>query len=194
VTVSVEAGAEPDPRQRWPVRHRAVPVAGAVVALVAAVLAGHWWTHPSLFGDLGYGFRAAPAPVSRAALAVAVTDPWNAGDAEEVSFGGAEARFAVNTARARATFSICTPSDKGLLGSAKAEDLTRFCSSLRPLPGAPMASRSSETGEYVILRVRPTRPGRVRVVGVALDYALGRDHLFQRGTDTVAMDITVLAR
>jgi hypothetical protein len=44
------------------------------------------------------------------------------------------------------------------------------------------------------MTVRPTRPGKTRVDRVDLDYALDSQHLYRRGTDTVAVNLTARAR
>ena len=49
-------------------------------------------------------------------------------------------------------------------------------------------------GDYLVLTVTPTRPGRVTVDRVDVSYALGADHLWRRGTEPVGMDITITAR
>jgi hypothetical protein len=68
-------------------------------------------------------------------------------------------------------------------------------SSVRPLvPGTRMAYSPPPLGEYVIMTLHPTRPGKVRVNRVDLEYGYGRKQLLHRGTDPVSMDITVRSR
>jgi hypothetical protein len=111
-----------------------------------------------------------------------------------ITFRGARAHFAANSAGARATFAICSPRPKRELFIV-VRDPMPFCKDLRPLtPGSRMTATPLPHGEYVVMTVRPTRPGRARVHRVDLDYALDRQRLYRRGTDTVGVDLTARAR
>ncbi len=48
--------------------------------------------------------------------------------------------------------------------------------------------------DYVIVTVTPTRPGKVRLTEVSLNYRTDRSHLYRRGTETIGMDVLVTAR
>jgi hypothetical protein len=174
------------------------PTMMLVIALVVGALIptgvalGRWWTHPDLFHDAGYGFVAAPMPLADSALSIPVEL-----DAEEgtvITFRGARAQFAANSAGARATFAICSPRpERGLFGVAR--DPKPFCKDLHPLtPGTRITATPLQHGEYVVMTVQPTRPGKARVDRIDLDYALGRQHLYRRGTDTLAVNLTARAR
>lgn len=177
---------------------------GAVLAVVLVVtalvvigvLAGRWWTSPTVFRDRGDSFTADPVPLSEAALSMAVTFPSRDDQNRVVTFRDARAHFAVNSAAARATFSICTPGRRDdLIGVVKAGDLPEFCSRVRPLvPGARMAQTSDAHGDYVVMTLRPRRPGRLTVDRVDLDYALGWERLHQQGTQPVGLAVTLTAR
>jgi hypothetical protein len=173
-------------------------VLAAVVAVIVVglgVVSIRWWSHPALFGDHRDGFSADPAPWSHASLSAGVTHLPMGEEHQVVTFDDARAHFTVNSAAARATFSICrSRPGEGPIISAK-EDLDQFCTAVRPLkPGARMNYSRSPKGEYVIVTLHPTRPGMVHLDSVQLDYALGSSGFYMRGTDNVAIDITVRAR
>lgn len=160
------------------------------------VLAGRWWTSPSVFRDRGDSFTADPVPLSEAALSTAVTFPSRDDEDRVVTFSDARAHFTVNSAAARATFAICTPARADdLIGFVKADDLPEFCSRVRPLvPGTRMTQTSDRHGDYVVMTLHPRRPGRLTVDRVDLDYALGWERLRQRGTQAVRLAVTLTAR
>lgn len=168
----------------------------AVVALAALGLpAARWWSHPDLFGNHGDGFSATPAPVPRASLSAGVTYLPEDGEGQVITFRDAHAHFAANSAHARATFSICRArAGAGPIISAK-EDLSGSCAAVRPLKaGSRLTYAPSPRGEYVIVTLHPTAPGKVHLDRVDLDYATGGGSFYQRGTDQVSMDVTVRAR
>lgn len=166
----------------------------AALVVVGVVAASRWWTHPSLFEDHGASFGARPVSVARAALTVAVTFPSDEGGPRVVDFRGARARLGTDTARSQTTFAICSPHGTGDIIGAVRGDLDEWCRDVRPLAGDRMTLTSGRGSDYVVLTIRPTRPGRTRIEGVDLDYSLGRDGWYRRGRDTVAVDFTVRAR
>jgi hypothetical protein len=170
----------------------ALLLVGALVP--TGVVLGRWWTQPDLFPDRGDGFVSVTMPLMDSALSIPLELEPDEADGTVITFRGARAHFAANSAEARATFAICTPlPERGLFGVVR--DPKPFCKELRPLtPGSQVTATPHPHGEYVVMTVRPTRPGRARVHRVDLDYALGRDHHYRRGIDSIAVDLTARAR
>lgn len=74
-------------------------------------------------------------------------------------------------------------------------------SSYAPIPDGTSLALSGEVkgpstdegaGDYIVMTVRLCEPGIAKVDRV--DYALGADGYLRRGTDTVAVDVTLRAR
>jgi len=182
---------------RWPRRGRRTTwvVVGLLAAalLVALPLAWHWWTHPHLIqGSDHVETVVAPQKRAEAAVAVAITSPRAHGDPVTLIWHGAHAFLSTNTARARASYSVCDTGPEFVRPTGVILDpdraLTQFCTAVRPLTdGAKLTYPNPR--QVVILTLRPTRPGRVHVTGVDVTYALGVEHLFRHGTDHVALDV-----
>ncbi len=171
-------------------------VVGAVLALVigwAAVLGLRWWNHPDLLPDHGDGMNADPKPVSRAALAAAVTFPGTDGHSTTLTLHGARAVLATDTARSRVSLVVCHARTTTDIIGYVAGDLSAYCSEVRPIVDGTQLTYPSPD-EYVVAVVRPTRPGTTHLVRVDFDYSLGASHLFRHGTDSVAMDLRTHAR
>jgi len=168
---------------------RQVVVGLVLVAMLVALGFGvRWWMHPSVFGDPGYGFRTGAHPVQDAVTEVPVTPNR---DEDPVTVRSAEPVWGDNTARATATFQVCRAADNALAIGAPAGSAAMVCDPLRPLEdGVQLDPRQ----EFVIASVTPTTAGLARLVGVRLTYMTGRSHLFQRGTEVVHLDATVVAR
>lgn len=171
----------------------AVVVVVATALVVGVVLGIRWWTHPDLFADDGSSSRVASKPVERATLHVGVTSPsTKERDEVELTFRDATAHFLENSAQAEATFWVC--SGDNVVGTAGGR-LEKHCDDPRRIERGTKMTYSSEPGsDYVVLTLEPTRPGGVRLDRVELDYFLGADQLYRRGTDSVDLDITVQAR
>jgi len=160
-----------------------------LVVLVAAVGFGaRWWTHPSVFGDGGYSFRADPRPIEDAGMDVAVT--FNS-DEDPVTLRSAEPVWGNNTARATVTFRVCRATESRLAIGAPSGSAELVCDPLRPLADGTELDPSEE---FVIATITPTAAGVARLVGVRLSYRTGRSHLFQRGTEVMHLDAATVAR
>lgn len=178
-------------------RRRRVLVAVAVAGLVVGVLGIRWWTSAEVLEPGVGGMTFTPQRLAEGPTYVGITYPAVDEPAYDVTFTGpGRVTFARNSTGATATLQICTPiADGGILGSMRG-DLAEFCSALRPVEdGAHMRFDTEENGgEYVILTVTPRKPGRTRVVDVALSYRLGADGFFRRGTEHAPMDVVIPVR
>lgn len=156
------------------------------------MLAARWWSHPDLFPDHLDGFSADPRPLDRATLSAGVTFPARDGEDDvDLTFRGAHAHLTTNTAGAVATFWICHGDPPLGYGAGPLE---RSCQDPTPLePGVAMTYSPAPGSAYVVVTLAPTRAGETRLDRVDLDYSLGPDHLFQRGTESIAMDVRLRA-
>jgi hypothetical protein len=185
--------AAPDPGSRR--RIRLIVAAVVVIALVGGlVVAGRWWTHPTLFHDHGDGFRADPLPVSEAALHMEVIPPPTKADDPEavVTIRGAEAHFERNSAEATVAFAVCR--FRGVPLGYGGGSLGKWCTEVIPLAGDTTFHYERDSHEMLVMTLTPSRPGSARVDEVTIDYALDRSHLWRRGEQTIAVDVTVRAK
>lgn len=171
-----------------------VGITAAVVAFVVAAAIGvRWWTHPTVFGDVGDSISVGPLPVSEASLSTALTFPKVGGEPETVTISGAKAFFSENTAKATATFAIC---DRGPgedpIGAVR--DPGSCCQNVVPLiAGATFRYDPAPDSDYLIVTITPTRGGVATLALVELAYERGASHLFQRGTESIQVDRKVAA-
>ena len=120
--------------------------------------------------------------------------------AETVTLRAVRVRLRDNTAGATATVALCTrrPVAEGTLstgiGLARDEpDLGKYCTSLRPVrPGTKM--RLDDGDQYLIASISPSRPGRAVFADADLTYSRDARHLYQRGTQHVAIDTITTVR
>jgi hypothetical protein len=197
MTVTTEAPTAEQPRKHRTLVIRVVAVIIGVVLLVALVLAWQWWRHPDLLPDDGGEWGTAPRPVADAALAFAITSPTAKGAPTTLTWHGGRAVFSTNSAHAQSEFSLCEVRPEvvrsGIFFGWPVSGLSRFCSAIHPVaPG--MRLTYPNRHEFLMMTLTPTRPGSVRVTGVDIDYALGADHLFRRGTDHVELVAHFTAR
>jgi hypothetical protein len=178
-------------------RSRRLFAAGLGLAAVAALLVGgqvawHQWTHPDLLPDDNGTLRMGPRPLDQATVSFPLT--WSdVGPSHLLTFRGARATLATNTASARITFQICErrPGHIMVLGIYS---LRAQCASITPLtPGATMTYPSHHpwAHQYLVATIQPTRPGRVRLTKVTFEYSLPSHVLSRTVTDTVRTDVTV---
>jgi hypothetical protein len=164
------------------------------LVLLAGLLAGvRWWTHPTYFDDFNGSAVLTPRPVDSATTSMAVTFPATGEEStDDLTLLGAEVHLARNSAAATATFRVChLQGDEDPVGVA--HDLDGFCEDSEPLRHGMAFRRGPAGGEgdYVLLTLEPTRPGEVLVDRVDLEYALGADHLWRRGTERIVLDVLV---
>jgi hypothetical protein len=171
-----------------------VTVVLACLVILAAYHAAQWWSHPDLFSDHGDAMSMDPAPVARAARAAAVTFPGQSDHPTTITFRGATVVFAKDTAHARGELFICRNiSGEGPVGYVDAADLRSACSTLRPVVDGTRFTYP-DSRDYLVVVLTPRRPGATQLTGVRLTYTMDRSHLWRRGTDTVAMSMTIHAR
>ena len=187
----VEEAGDVQTSRRW--LKLAVAVAGVLV-LVTAGLGLRWWTHPTVFVDLGDSFSAEPRPVAEAALSSAVIFPNIDDEEETITIKGVEAVFANNSAEAAATFWICHLS-AGETPIGSVHDPGEYCRDIVPASaGASFHYDRYPDGDYLFVTITPTRAGVARLARVEVTYARGPQHLYQRGTESIRADRTVTAK
>lgn len=166
-----------------------------VATLVGAFAGLRWWTHPTFFDDFNGTFVSSPRPLAESEMSMAVTFPASDDESTgDLTLLGAQVVLADDSAPASASFSVCHLA-AGEEPSMVVDDVAAECADLEPLRRGMAFHRGSARGEgdYVVLTVGPTEPGRVRVVGVDLQYARGAERLWQRGTERIPLDVTVRA-
>ncbi|HSJ19555.1 MAG TPA: hypothetical protein VK964_03180 [Nocardioidaceae bacterium] len=171
--------------QRQPRRRRFLIGVVTALVLVLAFLAWSWRTSPDTFG--GYGNKiGAPLDVGRP-LHAGIT--WESLDIEPhtVTLHNASARIVRNTADAEVSFSLCR-AEKEPIGTASGR-LERWCSEVLPIDDIEM-TLNAEPRDSVLMTIRPTKPGVVRVRGADLTYTDG----WQRGAEHIGSLVVVRAR
>ncbi len=160
----------------------------ALVLGICASLGLQWWSHPTVFGGWGNGFSQTQTVDKMHVLHVAMTFLSVSGPERVVTIHDAEALVVTNTAKARISFSVCTPkNDEDIIGAAD-ESLSIYCSEVRPIgSGAVPMTHGPDAKEYILMTLVPTRVGVVRVRYMDLTYSLGSDRLWQRGTESTGM-------
>lgn len=191
--------ASPAGRRQHPRARRTLLLrAGAVLALVAILAAGWWWTHPGVFND-DYGtFGVNPRPVDDATAYLGLSN-LEAGQPEEtITITGYDVHIDLNEAAARARLLMCTPRDSygdNALCTGDPNGLEAACGSLQPVQDGTRLTLSEQwpPEEYLVLEVVPTRPGPVVIDELKLSYQRSGDHLFQRGTQQIPMLLGISA-
>ena len=186
---------KPNPRRT---RTQAALLAAAALTAVLLVAGGLWWaSDPDVLEDYGAGWRGAPVSVDEAEFHIAISTPAGDGDAQRLTFRGApQAHLARNSGGAQVTVSVCRPEpDTATIGAVSNENLAEYCRSHETISdGTAMTLTSGRDSDYLVMTVRLIKPGSASVDRVDLDYALGQDGLYRRGTDSIALDATVQAR
>ncbi len=132
---------------------------------VGAVLgAGWWWSHPTLYGEVGDEFGARPER-----LVPVYVDMGLMPEDEQASIISARPRVQV-FGEAQAEVLLCEGAQIGIVYGTDVEP-----------PCSPIGFQGAATsGDQVVLRVTPESPGAVVVVdGIDLTYTTG----LQRGTE-----------
>jgi len=181
-TVPVAEPETPKPSSRTRIR-----VVGALVVVVVAsggIAAYHWRTHPDAFGRYGVSMFT-PVPVGQE-LHVGMTSLGPGVEPRTVTLHDARPRIVQNTSGAKVSFSLCRES--GPLGADTAP-LDEYCAEVVPLDDSEMEV-SPDTGDLVVMTIRPTQPGSVRIRGMDLTYTDG----WQRGTEHAGPVVRVRTR
>jgi hypothetical protein len=169
----------------------------AVAALAVAVLAGlgvRWWTHPTIFRDLGDAFVSDPLPVSASALSTTVIFPKVDGTPETVTIDHARAVFSKNTAKATATFWIChLGAGEDPIGAV--HDPKSHCRDIVPLEtGSTFRHGVAPGSDYLFVTVTPTTVGVAHLAEVEVRYRRAARHLYQQGTESIRADRKITAQ
>lgn len=157
-----------------------------VVALIATAAAiavcwfAWWWTHPTLLagprgGEVGMDH---PLSLARAHVTAGVIDPPVSGSGATIELRSAHANFATGSAIATVSFAVCHGSQIGLV-----TDLSPECQVLRDLPATFHYVPGSN--ESLVMTVRATAPGEIKIESVSVDYRHGADEVWQQGSETI---------
>jgi hypothetical protein len=139
----------------------------------------------------GFSFEADPVPVSRSTTHIGFMAPYaGTEDPETLTFRSATAHFRRNTAEAVAVISVCLPRQSrnaalGGGGVVRAPTLSAYCREARPVVSGTTLQwgTSSIDGEYLVLTVRPTRPGVAEIDSFTFDYTRDEAHGGQSGVE-----------
>ena len=164
-----------------------------MVLVVVAALGVRWWTHPTVFGGLGDGYRADPRPVERAAMSTTVIFPKVGGDPETVTIDDLRAVFTANTADAAATFGVCHMSaGEDPIGAV--HDPADTCADSEAFEkGMTLRHGVAPDSDYLFVTITPTRAGVAHLVRVEVTYHRDATHLWQRGTESIRVDRQITA-
>jgi hypothetical protein len=168
-----------------------VRVATALAVLALVVIAGlgvRWWTHPTIFRDLGDAYASDPLSLADAALSTTVIFPKVDGEPETVTIDRARAVFSDNTAKATATFSIChLGAEEDPIGAV--HDPETYCREMVPLEaGASFRHGVAPDSDYLFVTIAPTTVGVAHLARVEVRYKRGAGHLYQWGTESIRAD------
>ena len=164
-----------------------------VLVLVAVVLAKAfaWWSNPTVFGPPGNGVATTMKAGELQALHVAMTEVSIHAPTSRVRLDHARPRAVTNTAAAQVSFSVCTVRDTGFI--AIRGPLGEYCTDVERLQGTELLV-SGDNRQYVVMTVRPTRVGVVRIDGIEVAYARGWRHAWQRGTEATGLEVRIRVR
>ncbi len=160
---------------------------------VALALGVRWWTHPTLFTSLGDRFVSAPQPVAESALSTTVVFPLtDKGEAERITLRDLHAVFKTNTAEADAAFYVChMGAGESPIGAG--HDPRQDCGDFERFEPGTSFELDVAPSDYLFVSITPARPGVAHLTHVRLDYALGADHFWQRGEQTIEVNRRVIA-
>jgi hypothetical protein len=166
-------------------RRKLLVGAAAVLVLVVGFLAWEWRTSPDTFRGYGNAMTGPLAVGQR--LHVGMT--WESLKIEPrtATLHEASPRVVRNTADAEVSFSLCR-SEKDPAGAVRG-NLERWCTEVLPIDDTEM-TLNAEPRDIVLMTIRPTKPGVVRVRGADLTYTDG----WQRGTEHIGSLVVVRAR
>ncbi len=160
-----------------------------VLAILAAALVAWTWRHPTAFPPVAAEISTGSEdwPVDEA-LFVGMTYPFTRGE-DTVTLQEVEANVVTNTADATVSFSICTLTGDGAIGSVSAADVEDLCSSLLPVADHRLTS-DADPSEQLLIEITPRRAGTIEIAGASLTYGQG----WQRGSQDVGERIRLIVR
>lgn len=174
---------------RRPVLRVAIPV-----VLVTALGVGGWWaTHPDVFDDAGgFGMKTTDRSVGQT-MYFGIVSTSIRDERHELDLRAATPVVSKNTAEAELEVYLCetTPeSEYGEVGS-QVEKPTNICRVFEPVTdGTRLLTGEGEPHHQLVLGVRATQPGVLKVRGIEVSY---RDGL-RRGTQVTGGHVTYRAR
>ena len=177
---------------RLPMTRRELVVrTGAVLALVAVLAGGWWWTHPQVFTDDFVTAGQAPRPLADATSYQGLPGLQSGQRDETITITGYEVHYARNGADATARLLVCVPrasyGDAAFGFGGDSDEVKRACQTLRPVEdGTRFEVRQGwPPPQYLVLEVEPTKPGQVTVDEIEISYRRSGEHLFQQGTQHI---------
>lgn len=178
----------------------AVALAAFVVVVLGLSFGIHRWVTPSVFRDGdGGSFSLTAQPLTKFPLYIGFGFP-EGNSSETVTVDSARIHFTENSAGFTATVLICAqrPVKEGQLvvGSALAgeESLSKYCTSVHGIREGTRVYRAKFSGQYFVSVLTPSRAGTAHIDAINIHYSRSAGHLFQRGTQHVAQDITIAAK
>lgn len=168
---------------------RLVGLASVVVLLGGLVGFAYWWSHPRLFHGVGFDLAYhGTVAVPSGQVAAGIMVPFQDGAGAEITLRTVTPNFAPDSAHAVVTFSICDGETVGLVVSPTIP----HCNHVRSVPGA--IDLRSTSHQSLLMTVRPTAAGEVRIESISVSYREGSDHLWRQGSETLPITLEFRAR
>lgn len=171
----------------------ALIVAAAIAATVLWRLSDTHGGQAQVLGPRmgGFGIVSDPVPVKSATMQIGFMAPYEGKeDPETLTFQSATAHFQRNTSDAVATISVCLPRDTpngnlGGGGAVHAPTLDEYCLKSRQVtPGTTLRwGTELMEGEFLVLTVRPRKPGVAEVGSFTFEYTRDKAHGGKSGAE-----------
>jgi hypothetical protein len=163
---------------------------GLVLLLGLALVLAYslWWTKPNTFTAVGNGFLMKQTAPDLHPLTYDMVQRSIHEDPETITLNAVRARVLTNTADALITFAVCQRSSEPFM--AADGTAARSCETVTDVSGQRVRLTPDAT-TTITMTVTPRRAGRVVIRGMAVTYARGADHLWQRGTQATGPVVKV---
>jgi len=150
----------------------------ALLAGVVVLAAAYWWSHPKVL-DHGSGLSGGLEVGQPQFFSVA--DHLDGYD-ETIRVLRVKPKVVRDETAARYEFLTCVlkNADEGL-GAGDARDVSAFCATKKPTAGAAFGSSDGRRSQ-ILMKVTPTKPGRLELEGTDVTFRRSGQHLFQTGT------------